>query len=970
MGVVKEYLTRQIRQDLKAKGLCVWLDAQNEYTDFVLEIQEQHRLNKFEYPVLSFKGSFLELMIQLTPYFSSKDNQPCLVHVPGLNQTTIRKTPLLEAYKAGREIQYNLKNLVRNACAGKLASAQINHLLDEEDFSLELADIRVSEEDQTHPGLKPIISKYSSTDIAIDLMSSESKVDDEIGLPPKNRYEAVGNYLKLQFGFSQTWLDQWKDPTVETDFSLSFFRFPLASFFLCVEYVWDLKCDPLDGRLSPLIKISENQRQNCSRVTEELRMRHAELYRELALEVEPNLTLEVGQQADKFGSTDTFQFEEKRLLDLAFQYLDSKKWGLISSLVKERIGDDTKTGVWKSFWVQHNESHRWAWQWLDLTSRFMQHLENALHDIENWTPEKFNPEKLLEKYTAKNGLFKIDRYHREFEQWTARLKMLTGIPNYRQIISQAKKCRKTYREYVNNLSVLFNRSCKHHGFLPTEDFRQRNFHRQVVDPFLAQGTVAVFYIDAFRYELGVGLSERLAEDKGEINLTARLAELPTVTAVGMNALLPIEKDGQLFPCFDKTKGKFAGLKSGEKIIRDPAQRKKLLKTTTDETCYWMPLKEIADKAPSDIKQRLKDRKLVVIHSLEVDDMGETGLLELIPEYFENTISRIISSVRKLQEVGIKQFVFTADHGFLQADETLNGESLPHIDISAKRYSLHSLELESSKATSVGFSELNYQAETDSSFLVFPMTGDLFHKPGNKDKFYHGGNSLQERTVPVLTYKKTYISRIGDGRNLNITTRSLPPMLGYHRFILNTGKNYAMFDQNMVQLQIEPDQPAGNVSIVIGEVNPGSFQGSRIKIPANQDIEIVFKIFGNTEIKTPLKILQPEEIEPIKPYVTKEFFQVEIRSGTTATERTVIVESTDSNHKSWPDDIPEYFHPILSHIDGHGAITEQALIKMLGGGGKGARKARKFAAGIKDWLNRLPFDLEIKSTTEGKEYRKL
>ncbi|MCP4691645.1 MAG: PglZ domain-containing protein, partial [Desulfobacterales bacterium] len=537
MGAVKEYLIGMIRRDLKAKGLCVWLDARGEYAEFVPGLKARGKRGEFEHPVLTFDGSFLEMMIALGPCFSSKDNQPCLVYAPGLTQAAIRGTPLLEAYKAGKELQYNLKNLVRSACAGKLAPAQLQHLLEEENFSLELADKRVTEEDRTHPGLKPVISRYSVTDIAIDLITARGRISREMALKPEERFEALRDYLNLQFGLSEAWLRDWRDPAVEDGRGMAAFRFPLAAHILCVEYVWDLRRDPVDQRMPALKEISGNQHGNCRAAAEELRLRHPDAYREIALEVEPGLNQEFDQNPEYFGSIDTFQFEEGRLLDLAFTRLENRAWPLVSSLVEERIGAREKSARWSSFWARCNESHRWAWQWLRMAAGLRRRLEEAMKDIRARSPETCAPDKLLELYTAKNGWHRVDRLHREFEQWTARLKMLTGVSHYRQTTTQIKKCREAYREFVNDLATLFNRSCGLHGFLPPEDLRQRGFHKRAAAPHLAQGPAAIFYLDAFRYELGAVLAERLAEDKGEVKLSAVFAELPTVTAVGMNALL-------------------------------------------------------------------------------------------------------------------------------------------------------------------------------------------------------------------------------------------------------------------------------------------------------------------------------------------------------------------------------------------------------------------------------------------------
>lgn len=84
-----------------------------------------------------------------------------------------------------------------------------------------------------------------------------------------------------------------------------------------------------------------------------------------------------------------------------------------------------------------------------------------------------------------------------------------------------------------------------------------------------------------------------------------------------------------------------------------------------------------------------------------------------------------------------------------------------------------------------------------------------------------------------------------------------------------------------------------------------------------------------------------------------------------------VSDATSSVSPWPETINDEFYPILTHINQHGAITEQSLIKMLGGPGKGTRNARKFADSIGQYLSQLPFKIEIRESPEGgKEYRKV
>ena len=64
-----------------------------------------------------------------------------------------------------------------------------------------------------------------------------------------------------------------------------------------------------------------------------------------------------------------------------------------------------------------------------------------------------------------------------------------------------------------------------------------------------------------------------------------------------------------------------------------------------------------------------------------------------------------------------------------------------------------------------------------------------------------------------------------------------------------------------------------------------------------------------------------------------------------------------------------FHAALAHLEKHGSLTEKFLVNTLGSGGFAARKGRRFANKISEWVKELPFDVCIEQTAEGKEYRK-
>ena len=42
MGILKDYLTKQIRENLKTKGLCVWTDVNEDYSQYISELKKHH----------------------------------------------------------------------------------------------------------------------------------------------------------------------------------------------------------------------------------------------------------------------------------------------------------------------------------------------------------------------------------------------------------------------------------------------------------------------------------------------------------------------------------------------------------------------------------------------------------------------------------------------------------------------------------------------------------------------------------------------------------------------------------------------------------------------------------------------------------------------------------------------------------------------------------------------------------------
>lgn len=186
-------------------------------------------------------------------------------------------------------------------------------------------------------------------------------------------------------------------------------------------------------------------------------------------------------------------------------------------------------------------------------------------------------------------------------------------------------------------------------------------------------------------------------------------------------------------------------------------------------------------------------------------------------------------------------------------------------------------------------------------------------------------------------------------------RVLPPLLGYHRILLT------LVAQVPTAMAVKITVPtAEHCQIRLGDVSHGRFSGTYILLEPNQETEICFRLVGTEGHDYPVGFQLADPFIGMVNTMTDLSFAGEQAPMAAPPLATL----------PWQTQIPELFHPVLDHLRHHGAVTEKTVVDKLGGASQGMRQARKFAVGLSDWLPFLPFQIEIHSTPEGKEYRKI
>jgi ATP-dependent Lhr-like helicase len=167
-------LEQEILGKLRRDRIVVWLDKDGAYTPFVDDLSARGARGEFPFPVVGFRGSFLELLFKLEPFNNGLDEQPLLVHMPGFNRASIRKTPVLELYEPGLPFEKSLDTLIREAATSRVAPAEVEAFVDKAP-SLEEADAWIaSASSQSSFGLAAILAEVGPKMVAEALAQPDS----------------------------------------------------------------------------------------------------------------------------------------------------------------------------------------------------------------------------------------------------------------------------------------------------------------------------------------------------------------------------------------------------------------------------------------------------------------------------------------------------------------------------------------------------------------------------------------------------------------------------------------------------------------------------------------------------------------------------------------------------------------------------------------------------------------------------
>lgn len=974
IGPVSEALVNELRTALRERGLVAWIDPQGTYSALVDGLVAQPAL--LRHPVAAFRGSWLTFIETLGDRPDGRDPTPLLVHVPGLDEAQLRETPAYPLVQMGFRVERDLSALVRDVAAGQVTPERTAAFLLDGPPTLASADAWLASACSRRDAERAdLYGRFSPEVLLDDLLALNGGGTAKMlgaGFVTKADVAALVEHLHVVLGMSPAWrtfcanvrgptrAPERRDLADEVRALRDGVTDDLIAWVLSVEYVHDLRRAPRLAELAPLRTLPDLLASHCKTLAQHLRQHHPARYAALADEVE--MLLRDGElkdlRAEDLGHIDTFRCEEQTVLRDAVGALQASRWPSATAMAEGRLAPG------RSFWLgqsgeEWSQLRRWTW----LLVRQAAALGAALTAAAPHSALRGQGlEEATDVYASK--LAGVDRAHREFEQLIV-AKLDPRLEHYGALQDVATRLRGLYRVWADGLAREFSARCRERGFLPEARYQQRTLYEQVVQPYVARGQkVALFLVDALRFEMATELAELLAHDDRTIDLKARLAELPTVTAVGMNALAPVARNGRL-----EVAGSFQGFRAGEFTVARPDDRARAIgqRSLNTSKALLLDLATVCSASPDkDLTKQVAQRQVVVVQSREIDDAGEANVGV---RTFEGTLRNLATAWHLLHAAGVEVCIITADHGFLLQDGTTRVQPFGTKRDPQRRYVLDPLPRAEEGMVNVAVSALGYDGID--GYLLFREDTAVFATGTAGASFVHGGNSLQERVIPVLVIEAKR-SRAASEQRFEVVAEPMSALLGHHRVRVRVVRAEA--PKGLLELEKPPTVDVAvrafernDVEVRLSDVQgPGKLRSGRVQIEVESEwTDFFFALEGPYDERVRVEFFHPDNPRAVSGCAPTTLFDV---AG--------IVRPKDGPRRSssgakvaivpaaWSEEFTDDgVRQVFLHIEKHGLITEAEATMKLGS----ARDFRRFSAEFEQHEQKAPFRVRIETGADGKRY---
>jgi hypothetical protein len=375
------------------------------------------------------------------------------------------------------------------------------------------------------------------------------------------------------------------------------------------------------------------------------------VYEEFANRVAGELGLEAHCGAmENLGELDTFAFEERCFIR------SFAKSALAADLANaDRCVADRS----KSFWIRDG-ARAGEWKLASCCVDLLQGVVDLKRVLKDTAPA--NVAGWLD-FQINHG-YRGDTAHRIMEQVAQDL-----MPEPGPLADVLALARETHREFTDKVTRQFQDAVVKENWPVPGRTRANDIYDQFVRiPWQEGKRVAYFWIDAFRYDLARQLATSIS-DRHVVTVNSVSAQLPTITKIGMAALLPgADEDFRIAVVSDD----IVPVVKGRSLPALPQRLEYIKEVVGPNRFAAVELAEIT--AATDNLAFLNHVEVLVVRTSEIDQLGEsnpTYLVGLLP----GALRDLQVALNRLADAGFSAAVLATDHGFCWFHTAESGDAI-------------------------------------------------------------------------------------------------------------------------------------------------------------------------------------------------------------------------------------------------------------------------------------------------------
>jgi hypothetical protein len=728
MGVVTETLVQLITKQVDEKGLVIWYDPEQAYGAVAAELSVPNTT------VARYEGSFFRLRKQIDHLLNDAQPPRLVIYVP--IERTETQSALIELDSAGVIMQprqqppacnTRLSVVARNALRPILGEDQVAEIERQaESGKLSLADLDSLGDmgkDISASVLMLLFGSANPQEVALAFLNTD-RYDPEI-----SKKEAQKELYRLfQVSF---------DTDLPIGEALSNCRTRLGRHVLLTDLFAALKKQVPPSLSSVPVATSTGGIDACLRLARTWRNSRdvRDSYVAAANKAEQELGLEKLQlPVELLKENETFLCVERALL----AHVESELVKAATPALRELAGYRRSR-----FWAEVISAIQARWALICSAAAVLIEADSVGKELKT-APDTVPA--LVEAYAEDDEPWcLLDTHHRNMESLKYNFEFATGKEHHglERLVTKAEQ---RYTEIGSTLAKNFITRFQKATQPIKGLLRQRDIFEKQVKPLLGEGKVAYVWVDALRFEMARELC-RLLKDDFELEIQPAIGTIPTITEIGMAALLP--KAGESAKVVAVGGGKLA-LETGGKVIKDRKDRVAFLKENAGVPVFDAKLEDLLPKAGKKVKEGIESAKLILITSQEIDDLGEGDNITQARLQIDSVLGQLRRGVRVLADNRINAIVLVADHGHLFADEV--SEDMKIESPGGKVEDLHRRVWVGIGGNSepsylrTSLASLGVESEFD---IATPWTFAVFKTKGGGRAYFHGGLSPQELIVPVV-----------------------------------------------------------------------------------------------------------------------------------------------------------------------------------------------------------------------------